>query len=319
MTAIRGDILMNTDVRASFLNGIKALDNEFPGPSTSDLVQFVSRNNIPLQMRGKNQEVSTYDLFVFWHVIAMAVSLPPGNAAHSGPIFLPWHRMYLIQLEQNLQRVLDDADFGLPYWNWAQDGELAREQQWQASLWSDSYLGEARGPVRSGELKDFRVRMVHDVRTNTLVSVEPREVMRAAGLDDLAPDLPTKADVRDATGQVVYDQPPWSRDAVGHRNMLEGWIGGPKLHNRVHVWIGGDMAPGSSPNDPAFFLNHCNVDRIWEAWMANNGLVYQPRSNQGPNGHRIDSTMLALIGAAMTPQQILDPSAWYSYDNLSLA
>ena len=23
----------------------------------------------------------------------------------------------------------------------------------------------------------------------------------------------------------------------------------------------------SVPNDPVFYLNHCNVDRIWEGWM----------------------------------------------------
>ena len=31
------------------------------------------------------------------------------------------------------------------------------------------------------------------------------------------------------------------------------------------------MAPATSPNDPVFYLNHCNVDRIWEAWLVNQG------------------------------------------------
>jgi tyrosinase len=55
---------------------------------------------------------------------------PPGqgdrNAAHRGPVFLPWHRFMLILLELQLQRVLSDPDFGLPYWDWAADGELPR-------------------------------------------------------------------------------------------------------------------------------------------------------------------------------------------------
>ena len=89
---------------------------------------------------------------------------------------------------------------------------------------------------------------------------------------------------------------------------------GPQLHNRVHVWIDGDMGPGSSPNDPAFFLNHCNVDRIWEEWMGQRGPVYEPGRNRGPRGHRIDSTMVSIIGDALTPGQVLNPSQWYAYD-----
>jgi len=41
----------------------------------------------------------------------------------------------------------------------------------------------------------------------------------------------------------------------------------PCVHNRVHVWVGGDMLPSSSPTDPVFYMNHCNIDRIWEAWL----------------------------------------------------
>jgi hypothetical protein len=40
-------------------------------------------------------------------------------AADRGPIFLPWHRVMLTLLESNLRRVLSDATFGLPYWDWA--------------------------------------------------------------------------------------------------------------------------------------------------------------------------------------------------------
>jgi tyrosinase len=39
------------------------------------------------------------------------------------------------------------------------------------------------------------------------------------------------------------------------------------MHNRVHICIGGDMGSSTSPNnDPVFYLNHCNVDRIWAVW-----------------------------------------------------
>lgn len=53
------------------------------------------------------------------------------------------------------------------------------------------------------------------------------------------------------------------------RNVLEGWTSalGPELHNRVHMWVAGSMSPGTSPNDPIFFMHHCNVDRLWALWQ----------------------------------------------------
>ena len=62
------------------------------------------------------------------------------------------------------------------------------------------------------------------------------------------------------------------------RNVFEGWVSYydspsakevyPNLHNRVHSWVGGSMIPSSSPNDPVFFLHHCNIDRLWAQWWS---------------------------------------------------
>jgi tyrosinase len=74
-----------------------------------------------------------------------------------------------------------------------------------------------------------------------------------------------------AIGISTYDTDPWDVDSVGSfRNTLEGWAKGedhPQLHNLVHVWIGGSMLPASSPNDPVFWVHHCNTDRLWYQWM----------------------------------------------------
>jgi len=313
MTGIRENILASPQLRNNFLDAMLVLDQPNSGVMASHLVNFLQTNNLPLRMRGLEQQLSPYDLFVFWHVLAMSMHFAVGNAAHSGPIFLPWHRMYLLRLEEMCRHALDDSDFGLPYWDWATDGDLPPQDQWRTDLWSASYLGEARGSVRSGKLAKMQVRLFQDPQTRVLWSVEPRGIIRNAGQSSLAPTLPRNEDVKAAIGQTIYDQPPWNENAIGHRNILEGWMQGPQLHNRVHVWIGGDMGPGSSPNDPAFFLNHCNVDRIWEEWMGRQGRIYEPQSNHGPQGHRIDSQMVAFIGDAMTPQQVLNPSQWYAY------
>ncbi len=319
MSGTRENILVSETVRDQFLQGMVALDQPNSGIFARDILAFLRNNNLPLDIVGIDQELSIYDIFVFWHVLAMSIPLSVGNAAHSGPIFLPWHRMYMIRLEENLQQVLGDPDFGLPYWDWAADGELPVQNQWRTELWSRDYIGEARGAVRSGPIANMQVRLVQDARTGRLVSTAPRPIQRAAGLDPRVRTLPTEAHVETALNQNVYDQPPWNQSVISHRNILEGWVQGPQLHNRVHVWIGGDMGPGTSPNDPAFFLNHCNVDRIWQLWMDRNGNDYQPGRNRGPQGHRIDSVMVSIIGQALTPEQVLDPSSWYAYDHQLIA
>jgi hypothetical protein len=63
---------------------------------------------------------------------------------------------------------------------------------------------------------------------------------------------------------------PATNTTSSFRNILEGWVsagGDVDLHNRVHVWVGGSMLPGTSPDDPVFFMHHCNVDRLWAQWQ----------------------------------------------------
>ena len=87
MASIRENILASPQVRDSFLQAMIALDQPNSGVMASSLVSFLETNNLPLDMQGREQELSTYDLFVFWHVLAMSIPLAVGNAAHSGPIF----------------------------------------------------------------------------------------------------------------------------------------------------------------------------------------------------------------------------------------
>ena len=314
MAVVRENILNSADVANDFLNAVVALDQTMSGLRASDLLAFVQANNLNIQMAGIDQDLSIYDIFVFWHLVAMRIPLSVGNAAHSGPIFLPWHRLYMIRLEEFMQQVTGDDTVALPYWDWAADGELATGSQWLAEVWDPAILGESRGAVRSGPLSQIRVRLVEDAQTGRLVSIDPRPLERRAGFG--VSGLPDRGDVAVAMAADRYDAAPWGRGAGEHRDLLEGWWGFPaQMHNRVHVWVGGDMGPGTSPNDPVFFLNHCFTDRIWQDWMDLNGMVYQPGANQGPQGHRLNSQMVALIGQSLTPADVLDASQWYSYDS----
>jgi tyrosinase len=39
-------------------------------------------------------------------------------------------------------------------------------------------------------------------------------------------------------------------------------------HADVHVAVGGTMNSASSPSDPAFWLHHANIDRLWAQWQT---------------------------------------------------
>lgn len=321
MNVTRPNILNDATALRKYCDGINTLKNEFAGPTSQDL-----------GIDGPAQPVSTYDLFVVWHVNAMmtltpATNNPEGrNAAHRGPVFLPWHRFMLRQLELNLQRVLSDQSFGLPYWDWAADGEGSAQDQLSSPLWKPDGIGGSGTPITNGPFvpdandpKSFAVRIDTDSDGNL------RQVNRGLerSLGQAIDTLPNKTDTASVLQGSPYDTAPWTARSAGFRNQLEGWMPNPPgLHNRVHVWIGGDMSPASSPNDPVFFLNHCNVDRIWEAWMQKlqNGRVYLPNQN-APNslkGHRINDQLSSLLSAPTTPAAVLDSTAQYVYDSLQV-
>jgi tyrosinase len=330
--SIRSNILTNATARDKYIQGVKLLKNEFPGPTTIDL-----------GIAGPSQKVSTYDLFVVWHNVSMMTFTPPSqvdrNAAHKGPVFLPWHRFMLLQLEMNLQRVLgNDSTFGLPYWDWAIDGELPPASQKKSAIWAVNCMGGNGSPVTTGPFafnasnpNSWRVRVTASVN-GQLVQVN-RGLRRQLGASVQGlpnPNrLPRKAHTTTVLTQKPYDADPWGTTSSAFRNLVEGWqsnpqVPPPSLHNRVHVFIGGDMSPSTSPNDPVFYLNHCNVDRIWEAWMQSppqgNGRVYLPAQTEPAalKGHRLNDTLSSLLSGSTTPADMLDVSQRYTYDSLAV-
>lgn len=309
MAVVRRNAVTDPDALAAYAGGVIALKAEFLGTTTADL-----------GIAGPAQQISTYDLFTVWHHLAMGRLTPPTqgdrNAAHSGPAFLPWHRFMMILLELQLQRVTNDDTLGLPYWNWGADGDAAPAAQPQAALWQAAGIGGTGSPVANGPFTPDKYRVKIESGAAGQLRATDRGLQRDLGVD--ADSLPTSNDVKATLGTVPYDDAPWNRGSDSMRNRVEGWrpYG---MHNKVHVWIGGDMAPATSPNDPVFYLNHCNVDRIWEGWMTGHGRTYKPPQSASAAlaGHRINDPLYSiLIQTPVTPAQMLDASAYYSYDAL---
>lgn len=251
--------------------------------TTSQRTAFYNRLNV-LKSNG------VYDSYVRRHAQAQAV--------HGVPMFLPWHRVFIREFEQAL-------GMELPYWDW--------------TSWPNSMGAPVGTPVVDGPFSTWRA-VLFNTTTGTF-SVRSTPGLHRQ-LTDLT-QLPSQSSITDLMTNArysTYDRAPWSATAVdSFRNRLEGNVPGSTqrvLHNLAHRTVGGDMRPLTSPNDPIFFLHHCNVDRLWASWQQRRGInTYLPLSG-GPTGSNIDDRMPHLLTTTTTPRQAQDFRNFNTYDVL---
>ncbi|MER7849635.1 tyrosinase family protein [Kitasatospora sp. NPDC096077] len=319
MAVVRKNILKDTTARDDFIEAVHRLKEKMSNRTTRGY-------GIP----GPDQQLSLYDLFVIEHIQATRRAIPSNgswllrNTAHRSPSFLPWHRWFLLRVEGQMRSVLGKSGFALPYWDWQTDADAGVPER--AAVWGDTYMGHAGIPVNSGPFRaqnnprPFWV-IVEADGLGAWDSVRrglERQFYQSAN------SLPNSTNVKEVLSSYpTYDSVGFDVNSAGFRNRLEGFLpaGQSSMHNRVHDWIGRDMIPISSPNDPVFFLHHCNVDRIWESWMSKNGRSYLPGMDAPPvySGIRIDD-VLPFDGYPVddppTPRRALDMTSLYSYDQL---
>jgi hypothetical protein len=275
---------------------------------------------------------SRYDDYVWIHLQVM-------GGAHGGPAFAPWHREYLKQFERDLQQVSGKPNITIPYWDWT----TARTSSDPGWPFTDDFMGGlGTGPdnrVETGmfsDAKGWRLNIITgagpiiDGRPNP--ARDDTRYLRRLLSPPILPNgqplaLPTPAQARDCLLRTAYDAVPWIEGRItlaqvnaSFRKFLE-YI----MHNGVHGWVGGNMSPMTSPNDPAFFLHHCNIDRLWAMWQQKHG---PPVTNYLPPAgttatHDIDDTMLMLDPGyyrwpvARRPMDVLEHRPlgfWYATD-----
>ena len=275
MAVVRENVLTSHSAQQFFV-GAAWLSTQPMGLTPTDLNERLPSGAGPRAViqgspAAMDEQISWWDLLAWWHLVAMSQDTGAGNRAHRGPVFLPWHRLFLRRLEEWMQQIWDDDTFALPYWDWATDGDLPIDQQASAPLWSDALAGPSQGIVSTGAVGDLLVRLWENPTTGFVQAITPRRIFRESGLRGM-PRLPTSAEQTQVSSEQLFDEADWDAGAETFRNKVEGFSEsipggiqrGAYMHNQVHVWVGGDMLPGTSPNDPVFWLNHCNADRLWE-------------------------------------------------------
>jgi tyrosinase len=208
---------------------------------------------------------SVYDRFVTDHADASSKTAFDSSAdatyptdrglIYHGPASLPWNRHFLLRFEQEMRRVLEKDTFRLPYWDWTTSDA-------GKSPWPEDVLG-GDGREVDGEMIEVPFAITKAGKQLwTIVNRNGRPAGRLRrrrsgrngelGLPEVTP----------VAEQTCYDDHPYNRaSSSGVRVTLE------RVLFKVHEWVGGTMLTPCAVNDPAFFLIHSNIDRLWQRWQ----------------------------------------------------
>lgn len=167
---------------------------------------------------------------------------------HSRSCFLPWHRLYLLDLERKLQSI--DPSVSLPYW---------RFDKAAPNVFTLDFMGQ---PDSAG--------IVQFSSTNPLVNWRLTVFGEGSGRISRVPRFDTATEPslvqRDEEATINLGTTGSGRFERTNFENFERMEGDP--HGAAHVSFNGQISDiGRAPADPLFFMLHCNVDRLWAKWQ----------------------------------------------------
>lgn len=181
-------------------------------------------------------ELPTEDANSFEKIAGLHGQPSPSYCIHGFPGFLTWHRAYMEVFEKALRCF--NSNIVLPFWDWSSGPSTGLPAACSSATYVNRSGDTVPNPLYAGPLPPFAGGGMTSRRSN--IDTRPFD-SRADGAQD------------------ALTNPSFN----GFQSSLYGPHGG------VHVDVGGHM--GSVPYagfDPIFFLNHCNVDRVWAQWQS---------------------------------------------------
>lgn len=217
------------------------------------------------------------------------------SIAHGSSVFLPWHRLYLLDLERTLQE--RNPTVSLHYWKFDEPAP---------NIFKDDFLGEtisdkSTTPLMhegfgdnfakfsdSNPLKNWSIGREKLIRRKTWFDNQAEQSGYNKGGENpfyLKDEFYVYHKNNDKLREVLLtdNELPYSKvfaqNSGKDPNNLDSFTGMElNPHGEAHTSINGflNYVP-TAPKDPLFFFLHCNVDRMWAQWqrMIENGFDYQ--------------------------------------------
>lgn len=150
-------------------------------------------------------------------------------------LFLLWHRVYVSYFEKIAQKISNQPDFRLPYWDYTKGDTISRTLP--TIFREDTYIPEGESTPVANPLKVVR-----------------RESINAGSpLDQSIVSL-------NAMKEDTYESFSQNLEGTPH-NAIHGALGkNNTLLMGATIW---------AAQDPIFWLHHSNIDRLWSCWEKN--------------------------------------------------
>jgi tyrosinase len=170
---------------------------------------------------------------------------------HGSWFFFSWHRMYVYYFERILREASGDPDFALPFWDYTDPTQRAlplplRQPQTGNPLFvTERNPGDGPGQgINDGAQLPASATSFSQAMMFTNFSSPEGSGLSFGGQQVPAP--------------VHFSSPPGQLESQPH-NVIHNLVGGPT------GWM---SDPNLAARDPAFWLHHANIDRLWNVWKA---------------------------------------------------
>lgn len=174
--------------------------------------------------------------------------------AHGGAHFLPWHRLFILDLERQLQNI--NPAVTLPYWKF--DAPAPK-------IFQENFMGATKYK-RIGITKSNAVFAANNPLYKWETS-NSRKIPRTARFNpETQPAKGTILSTLISENKTLALGGTKNPEFGAERTEFSSMEGTP--HSDAHMSFNGDINNITiSPQDPLFFLLHCNVDRLWGKWQ----------------------------------------------------
>lgn len=177
------------------------------------------------------------------------------SCPHNNLLFLSWHRIYVYYMERVLRHMSGDPNFTMPYWDYsvADNAEARIVPQLYRIFMDDG------NPLYVAE-------------RNLWAGIFPRGARKNFSYAPINPGMPMDGSA--VSYKSAFEQQEWAQfsnklSAQPHdivHEQVGGWYEGnpylPDAEQKVG-WMG---LLQTAARDPAFWLHHTNIDRLWDKW-----------------------------------------------------